>query len=60
MFGQPWAIPGYIEAEYYDFGGEGVSHDTFCAPGLSTLGLPRVRGRSTPLAQYVSLTAVGF
>lgn len=25
MFGQPWAIPGYIEAENYDYGGHGVS-----------------------------------
>lgn len=24
MFGEPWAIPGYIEAEYYDRGGMGV------------------------------------
>lgn len=24
MFGEPWAIPGYIEAEYYDYGGIGV------------------------------------
>lgn len=25
MFGLPWAIPGYIEAENYDYGGHGVS-----------------------------------
>lgn len=25
MFGKPWAIPGYIEAENYDYGGHGVS-----------------------------------
>lgn len=25
MFGQPWAIPGYMEAENYDYGGQGVS-----------------------------------
>lgn len=24
MFGEPWAIPGYIEAEFYDYGGPGV------------------------------------
>ena len=24
MFGEPWAIPGYIEAEFYDLGGPGV------------------------------------
>lgn len=28
MFGEPWAIPGYIEAEFYDYGGEGVSGST--------------------------------
>lgn len=25
MYGDPWVIPGYIEAEYYDYGGNGVS-----------------------------------
>lgn len=24
VFGEPWSIPGYIEAEFYDYGGEGV------------------------------------
>lgn len=25
MSGEPWALPGYMEAEYYDYGGQGVS-----------------------------------
>lgn len=24
MNGEPWVIPGHIEAEYYDYGGLGV------------------------------------
>ncbi|CAM9253362.1 unnamed protein product [Ectocarpus fasciculatus] len=24
MYGDPWVIPGFIEAEYYDYGGNGV------------------------------------
>ncbi|CAM9229006.1 unnamed protein product [Discosporangium mesarthrocarpum] len=32
MFGEPWVIPGYIEAEFFDRGGEGLAfHDA--SPG---------------------------
>ncbi|CAM9866586.1 unnamed protein product, partial [Hapterophycus canaliculatus] len=47
MNGQPWVIPGYMEAEFYDYGGLGVSFhknepDNF--NGDSTLRLPDAVG----------------
>lgn len=34
MFNKPWAIPGYIEAEYYDRGGPGVRNIGFTWDGF--------------------------
>ncbi|CAM9493067.1 unnamed protein product [Scytosiphon promiscuus] len=47
MNGEPWVIPGYMEAEYYDYGGLGVSYhkiESAVFGGDSTLRLPDAVG----------------
>ncbi|CAM9938987.1 unnamed protein product [Ectocarpus sp. 8 AP-2014] len=47
MYGDPWVIPGFMEAEYYDYGGNGVSfykNSPELFYGDSTLRLPDAVG----------------
>lgn len=47
MFNEPWAIPGYMEAEYYDQGGPGVRNEGLLWDGFALQGRGLQDGWST-------------